>query len=184
MNKFIVGLILGIAIAGGLAYYLNNAPSQFVNKVTNNEGNGIDSNSSSPIILAPSTKYQEATSNTGSKSNTPTDVDDIDASAPSYDFYDILQGKKSVDDTSDAPKTQTTHYFVQAGSFHSQDMANDMKATLALLGIDAKIKSENNNGKMLNSIIIGPFNSADEADDTMVKLKDNDISATLIKVEN
>jgi cell division protein FtsN len=63
-------------------------------------------------------------------------------------------------------------------------MANDMKATLALLGIDAKIKSENNNGKMLNSIIIGPFNSADEADDTMVKLKDNDISATLIKVEN
>jgi ABC-type lipoprotein release transport system permease subunit len=50
MNKFIVGLILGIAIAGGLAYYLNNAPSQFVNKVTNNEGNGIDSNSSSPII--------------------------------------------------------------------------------------------------------------------------------------
>jgi cell division protein FtsN len=184
MNKFIIGLVLGIAIAGGLAYYLNNAPSQFVNKVTNNQSGFVGSGASAPVLLAPGTKYQVAASNAVAKPSSSTDANAANASAPSYDFYDVLQGKKSVSNSSDTTTAQTPRYFIQAGSFSSQNLANDMKARLALLGVDARIKSQQDNGKMINRIIIGPFNSEDEATDIITTLKDNDISATLIKIGN
>jgi len=183
MNKFIIGLVLGIAIAGGLAYYLNNAPSQFVNRVTNNQSGSLGSSASAPVILAPGSKYQVAASNAVAKSGEATD-NTPKASAPSYDFYDVLQGKKSVDNSSDAVAMKTPQYYLQAGSFSSQNLANDMKARLALLGIDARIKSQQDNGKMLNRIVIGPFGSKDEATYTMTTLKDNNINATLIQLSN
>ncbi|MCE3268136.1 MAG: hypothetical protein K0R49_388 [Burkholderiales bacterium] len=180
MNKFIVGLVLGIAIAGGLAYYLNNAPSQFVNKVTNNQSGSSLSNASAPIILAPGTKYQVAESNATVSHKEA----DSSASAPSYDFYDVLQGKKAASNSNSNTTKKAKRYFLQAGSFNSQNLANDMKARLALLGVDAKIKSKQDNGKMTNRIIVGPFNSENEANDAINTLKDNDISATLIITGN
>ena len=182
MNKFIIGLILGIAIAGGLAYYLNNVPSQFVNKVTNNQSGSISPSASAPVILAPGTKYQVAESNVVARPSAPADTN---ASAPSYDFYDVLQGKKAASSASaETTAKKPTRYYLQAGSFSSQNLANDMKAQLALLGIDAKIKSKQDNGKMINRIIIGPFNSEDDANDTISTLNDNGITATLIKSNN
>lgn len=186
MNKFIIGLILGIAIAGGLAYYLNNAPSQFVNKVTNNQSALIAPNASAPVILAPGTKYQVAESNAVARTVAPANTNTTNASAPSYDFYDVLQGKKAA--SNNGPNTNPTkkaiRYYLQAGSFSSQNLANDMKAQLALLGVDARIKSKQENGKMINRIIVGPFDSEDEADDTINTLKDSGINATLIKISN
>lgn len=184
MNKFIIGLILGIAIAGGLAYYLNNAPSQFVNRVTNNPTSSIVENASAPVILAHGTKYQVAASSAVVAKNNSDSNNTANASEPSYDFYDVLQGKKSVSNSSNVAAAKVTVYFLQVGSFDSQDLANDMKARLALQGVDAKIKSQQENGKMINKIIIGPFDSEDEASAVMSKLNDNDINAKLIKIAN
>jgi len=177
MNKFIIGLILGIAIAGGLAYYLNNTPAQFVNRVSNNS-NTMDNKSSSPIILAPSTQLQELhNASQGVAGNAATEQ----ASAPNYDFYDILQGRKAAD-TKTEPEAKVTVYYVQAGVFDTQNGANDMKAQLALLGIDAKIRSQQNNGKIINRIIIGPFKTDDDANDVISQLNDNGIHAKLIEI--
>lgn len=187
MNKFIIGLILGIAIAGGLAYYLNNAPSQFVNKL-GGESVGTNIGASSPVILAPGTKYQVAASNAvaNQRANaSDSSVAPANASAPSYDFYDVLQGKKSAASGSNSNSVEkVTRFYLQAGSFSAQNLANDMKARLALLGVDARIKSQQDNDKMINRIIVGPFDSEDEANEVMGKLKDNDINATLIKISN
>lgn len=183
MNKFIIGLILGIAIAGSLAYYLNNVPTQFVNKVTNSPA-AIMTNAVRPVILAPGTKYQIAPSDATAKSDTSANTNAKNASAPTYDFYDVLQGKKSASNNSNNVPTKVLHYYLQVGIFDSQDLANDMKAQLALLGVDAIIKSQQHNGKIINQIIIGPFNSESAATDTTKILKDNDITATLIQIDN
>lgn len=186
MIKFIVGLVIGIAIAGGLAYYLNNAPTQFVNKVSNTAG-GISTNGSAPVVLAPSTKYQVAASNAVMNPRVaPENSDNANASAPSYDFYDVLQGKKSAGSGSDSDNvgTKSARFYLQAGTFSSQDLANDMKARLALMGINARVKSQQSNGKIINRIIIGPFNSEGEASVVLSQLKDNEINATLVKISN
>lgn len=183
MNKFIIGLILGIAIAGGIAFYLNNAPSQFISKVSHNESGGITT-SSSPIILAPGTKLQEIDSAPTTSVDNQAVGSANNASAPDYDFYNILQGKKANASTAPQPAAKVSKYYIQAGAFSDQNLANDMKARLALLGFDALIKSQQDNGKMINRIIVGPLNSEAQAMEIIRQLANDDIKATLIKINN
>lgn len=192
MNKFIIGLILGIVIAGGLSYYLNNMPTKFINKVNNDQLSGItNGNSSEPIILAPGTRLQQARSYDGipqqqnpSSNTMPNNAseDNDSASEPSYDFYDVLQGKKSakVDSNSQSQTSKIVRNYLQVGIFDSEDLANNMKARLALMGIDSTIKSQQEKGKIINQILIGPFNNENDLNDVMARLNENNIRAELI----
>jgi cell division protein FtsN len=188
MNKFIVGLILGIAIAGGIAYYFNKNPNQFVNKAANESG-GI-ATSSSPVILSPGTKINDITSTSAPVHRQNPDAakdaseQPSNASAPSYDFYDILQGKKAADNTDKEPTVnKSLRYYIQVGAFSEQNLANDMKARLALMGIEAKIKSGQEASKIINRVLIGPFPSEDATQDMMSKLEAENIRTTLVQIK-
>ena len=185
MNKFLIGLVIGIAIAGGLAVYLNNAPTEFIKK--NVTSNGAIA-SSSPLILAPGTKIEEVSHVAKEKSA---------ASTTSYDFYEVLQARHATNssdkvnnvkpvaskpkDTASAP-APGTKFYVQAGAFSSGELASDMKGQLALLGIDSVIASEENDGKTLNRVLIGPMNNEMRAQKIINKLSDQQIHAVLIRV--
>ncbi|HMT02419.1 MAG TPA: SPOR domain-containing protein [Burkholderiales bacterium] len=177
MNKFLVGLILGIAIAGGVAFYLNSMPNQFENKAANRESGAIITNSG-PLILAPGTKLQEFREKE-SKDN---------ASTVNYDFYDILQGKKSADSmqnkTKENPEKNSTTYFVEAGAFDQESLAQDMKARLTLLGIDSSIKDQQIDNKVVKKVIIGPLDSEDRANQLIDRLSGEDISAEINSEKN
>ena len=180
MNKFLVGLILGIAIAGGLAVYLNNAPTPFLNKNLVATGNN---NSSGTIILAPGTKIrvEASAANNHTKNN---------ASEGNYDFYDVLQSQKAVssgpEDTSAKQNASTPSskpvFFVQAGAFSTQDLASDMKAQLALIGITSTIKSQSAGGNTVNRVLVGPFSNEEDAQKVINQLSDEQISAALVRV--
>jgi cell division protein FtsN len=185
MNKFLIGLVLGIAVAGGLAYYLNNAPSQFVNKVTNNNSSDTIATASGPMILQPGTKLQQVTNTSPNNGSANSDA----ASAPKYDFYAILPGKKSASSelnasASSAESAKTNKYYVQAGAFTDPALANNMKARLALLGFASQIRSSQNNNVVVNQIILGPFSAESEAESTLKQLTDNKIDATIIQNNN
>ena len=186
MNKFIVGLVFGIAIAGGLAVYLNNAPTPFVNKtvVTSSA-----SSSSGPIILAPGTKIQEATPD--DTKNTP---DAKTNASSSYDFYDVLQAKKAssavviqksvkANPVASVP-VAVAKYFIQAGAFGDEELAADMKGRLALLGIDSTIKSQPQGNSTVNRVLIGPLTTEENAQKIINQLSDQQINAVLIRITN
>lgn len=183
MNKFLVGLILGIAIAGGLAVYLNNAPTPFLNKdlvaTSNNNSSGI-------MILAPGTKIKvEASANNsdaGNKNN---------ASEGNYDFYDVLQSEKavshspqeaSIKQSASSPPQPKTIFLVQAGAFSTEDLASNMKAQLALIGITSTIKSQDVGNNTVNKVLIGPFSNEEDAQKTINQLSDEQINAVLIRI--
>lgn len=178
MGKFIVGLILGIAIAGGLAFYLSNTPNQIVNKVTNSGVNLGVANSSAPLVLAPGTKLQQASG------VVPRDT----SSAQNYDFYNILPGGKTNASGANINNSQSVNansvFIVQAGVFTDQDSANDMKARLALLGIDSQIKSQQQDNKVINRVIVGPFASVDDANAIRSRLKNENIQGVVVKINN
>ncbi len=92
MNKFLVGLVLGIAIAGGLAVYLNNVPTPLLNKALVATSSN---NSSGTMILAPGTKIKPEVDNSNDNANKN------NVSEGNYDFYDVLQSQKSVANKSD-----------------------------------------------------------------------------------
>ena len=172
--KFFIGLILGVIVAGGLSIYLNKAQNPFIDKVEMNVTNSpalIDS--SSPITLAPSTSLKEADSNNNVQSQDQNQ---------NYDFYDVLPGKKNLNQQSSAPTTQNElKYYVQVGAFNNQESANDLKAKLALLGISTTIKSSNENNTIINRVIIGPLDNEDQANQIINQLHDQDISGIMVK---
>jgi len=182
--KFLIGLLFGIAIAGGVAYYLNKAPNPFVDKGITSNNTGSNMNSSAPLILAPGTKMQAA-----SDQNQPANADNNkpQASSPNYDFYDVLQGKKDINPKAEAstPATVKPHGFIiQVGAFSEPDLANNLKARMALLGYTVKIRQREENGKIINKVVMGPFDSEAQAEEILDQIKQQDIDGTIINLNN
>ena len=184
MGKFIIGLIIGVGIAGGLAFYLSNAPTQIVNKASNSGINSGMINGSSPIVLAPGTKLQQASDSLSKNASQGA----TNIAPQSYDFYNILPGNKTSavrnKSSDNSLASEESNYAVQAGVFTDQNAANDMKARLALLGIDSQIKSQQQSNKVINWVLIGPFTGEDEADEMVGRLKNENIQGIVIKVGN
>lgn len=190
MGKFIIGVVLGIAIAAGLAFYLNNMPNQFVKRV-GNTATSVSGNASGPIILAPGTKLQEIKNSSAVAASDGDDEDasGTDASSPSYDFYNVLQGKNASDVQKKAvkaqaqnnPKPKDLRVYVEAGAFANADAASNMAAQLTLLGYSPKIRTEQTGDKTVNQILIGPFDSSNKAGDVIKDLAKEKITAVLYK---
>lgn len=103
--------------------------------------------------------------------------------APSFDFYKVLPGDAPSElPPSAAPAAPATRYFLQAGAFHNADDADNLKAQLAMLGVEAVIQTGEVAGKgVFHRVRVGPFNAMDEVNRTRSLLTQNDIPATLVK---
>lgn len=104
--------------------------------------------------------------------------------APDYDFYKVLPG-----DTPAAPpepsvqiKPKPPRYFLQAGAFQDADDADNLKAQLALLGVEAQIQTSVIPDKgVMHRVRIGPFKAMDAVNNTRTLLIQNNIDADLVK---
>ncbi|HUX30794.1 MAG TPA: SPOR domain-containing protein [Thiobacillus sp.] len=103
--------------------------------------------------------------------------------APSFDFYKVLPGDAQGElPPSTAPAAPATRYFLQAGAFQNADDADNLKAQLAMLGVEAVIQTGEVAGKgVFHRVRVGPFSTMDEVDRTRSLLTQNDIPATLVK---
>ena len=103
--------------------------------------------------------------------------------APSFDFYKVLPGDAPGElPPSAAPAAPTLHYYLQAGAFQNADDADNLKAQLALLGLEAEIQTSDIADKgVFHRVRVGPFRAMDEVDSTRSLLAQNNIPATLVK---
>lgn len=103
--------------------------------------------------------------------------------APSFDFYKVLPGDAPGElPSAAAPHASTPLYYLQAGAFQNADDADNLKAQLALLGVEAVIQTgEVANKGVFHRVRVGPFSALDEVDRTRSLLTQNNIPATLVK---
>ncbi len=104
--------------------------------------------------------------------------------APSFDFYKMLPS----DATREAPPSPrpaaiTTLYYLQAGAFQNPADADNLKAQLALLGVETVIQTRDLGGDLgvFHRVRVGPFHAMDEINNTRALLTQNNIPATLVK---
>lgn len=166
----LIGLVLGLAIALGAAWYINKMPNPFSGRV------------------APPAKEPAKTGAPAAK------TDDKAAKAqegkPRFDFYKILPGNEEpVTDRQlkDAQKASTAAhketFFLQAGAFQSAPDADNLKARLALLGVEAAIQTTLLPDKgVLHRVRIGPYTSIEELNSTRKTLNQNGIDSALIRM--
>lgn len=155
-SGLMIGVLVGLIFAIGVALWVR---------------------SSNPF-KSPDPIPQAAT--TGSPQSAPPEPEP----APNYDFYKVLPG-----DTPTAPPEaepvivpNPPRYYLQAGAFQDADDADNLKAELALLGIEAQIQTGvvADQG-VLHRVRIGPFTAMDAVNSTRSVLMQNNIEADLVK---
>ena len=111
---------------------------------------------------------------------------------PRYEFFESLPAAEVSTDT-EPYKTLTpggyvepSKHLVQAGSFQTQDDANRLRARLMLTGMNADINisidTRNNADEVWHRVVVGPFSSEQDAEQTMASLRKHDVSPILLQV--
>ena len=103
--------------------------------------------------------------------------------APSFDFYKVLPSERPSELPPAArPSAPTPRYFLQAGAFRNPADADNLKAQLALLGVEATIQtSEVADKGVFHRVRVGPYRGMDELNRTRSLLTQNNIPTTLVK---
>lgn len=166
----LVGLLLGLGIALGAAWYINKMPSPFLR--------------SPPTVKSETLK--PAPPETPKNERKSASVPDA---KPRFDFYKILPGKEepATDKQLKEAQKQSTAakeaFFLQAGAFQNAPDADNLKARLALLGIQASIQATTLPDKgVWHRVRIGPYTNIEELNRARDTLKQNGVETTLIKV--
>jgi cell division protein FtsN len=167
-----IGLVLGLAIATAAAIYVTNAPVPFVNKTQQQRAATPQADQK----LAEAAKAGAA-------------------ERPKFDFYKILPGQEEPvtdRDLKSAAARQAEKsgaprdlYFVQAGAFQNPADADNLKARLALMGLQASVEPANLPDKgTWYRVRLGPYTQLDEINRVRQTLAQNAIDASLVKIKN
>lgn len=171
MLGMLLGLILGLGIALSVAWYINKMPSPFLDR----------GRSAASEPTKPPTEAQKSPEQTAKAPNTK----------PRFDFYKILPGAEEPatdQQFKDAQKQAAANaareaFFLQAGAFQSAPDADNLRARLALLGVEATVQTTALPDRgVWHRVRVGPYTSVEALARTRDTLKQNGIETTLIKV--
>ncbi len=103
--------------------------------------------------------------------------------APSFDFYKVLPGDANSAMPPITGKVEETPlYYLQVGAFQNPADADNLKAQLALLGVEASIQTRELGEKgVFHRVRIGPLRAMDDINRMRALLAQNNIAATLVK---
>ncbi len=74
-------------------------------------------------------------------------------------------------------------YFIQAGAFRTPEDAEQQRARLLLMGVQAKVSEREQAGRTVYRVRVGPFNDKDEADKAKSRLDNNSVETALVRVQ-
>ena len=175
MAGILIGMVVGVVFAAGIAWYMMKSPTPFLQKTPLAD--------KPPALLNPqSPPAGTADSNVSDK--------------PRFEFYKVLTDKqdktivappKPADKTRAADSKPSAGYephLLQAGSFQNAGDAEKLKAKLALLGVEANVQSANIPDKgVWYRVRLGPYKTAEEENNARSFLKQNGVDSTPIRTQ-
>ncbi len=181
-----IGLLLGLGIAVGVAYYMNHSQIPFINKVKPADRAGTALTEPAPSTAAPGTALPPPVAPMAGQSQSP--------DKPRFDFYKILPGteeavsEQQIKQAERAPSTVDSgkvKFFLQAGSFPNGADAENLKARMALIGVEATVQSADLGDKgVWNRVMVGPYAKIEDTTKLRQLLSQNGIEATMIKIKD
>ena len=103
---------------------------------------------------------------------------------PVYRFYDELKTQEVTVDAKEVEQREQAdyNYALQAGSFKAADDAEQQRAEIILLGLDATVESKTSaNGSTRYRVIVGPFTSRSKLQSSRSTLINNNVPTLVIK---
>jgi cell division protein FtsN len=172
------GLVLGLAVALGIAFYLNKTPIPFVSA----KAKPAEKDAKPPAIAG----MPQGTAPTGTPEK------------PKFDFYKILPGQEETVTEKELKARAAAAasskggqqdpskdvYFIQAGSFQNPAEADNQKARLAILGFESSVEPAALPDKgTWYRVRMGPYKKVDEINRVRQTLAQNGIDASLVKIK-
>jgi cell division protein FtsN len=177
----LAGMVIGVALAAAVAWFLKKSPSPFVNR----EQPALAEPQPESTMPAASAEHPAVTGNGKQR----------------FQFYTILTDKQKTtavvqarpaDQAKTADKDQTVKsrlpayqpQILQAGSFPNANDAENLKAKLALMGVEANIQAATIKDKgVWYRVRLGPYKNADELNRARGILKQNGVDSTPMRVQ-
>jgi cell division protein FtsN len=75
------------------------------------------------------------------------------------------------------------NYFIQAGAYRTPEDAEQQRARLLLLGMQARVTEREQAGRTVYRVRLGPFDKKDDADKVKDRLDNNSIETALVRVQ-
>jgi cell division protein FtsN len=187
----LIGMVAGLAIAGGVAYYIMKQPRPFQGREPQHE---VAPEPQKPAAPAVQPVQGPATAPVPARAASA-----VGETKPRFEFYKVLTDKPedpiSVPKSSkpapapreiakpqaaaQAPSVSNDARFLQAGSFSNADDADKLKARLALLGMEASVQTVTLPEKgVWHRVRLGPYNTAEGLSRARDTLKQNGVDAT------
>jgi cell division protein FtsN len=208
----ILGALVGLGAALAVAVYITKVPVPFMNKgqSRNTDSDAAEAkknrdwNPNAPLAGKNGVKVPASASASGEVSNSTlaepaAPVAPAIAIAPKANASAAKTAKPAVpavpgDPLGDLAKAKSEapssgsgadpfSYFIQAGAFRTPEDAEQQRARLLLLGMQAKVSEREQAGRTVYRVRLGPFNRKDDADKAKERLDNNSIETALVRVQ-
>ena len=172
----LAGIVIGVGLAAAVAWFMKRSPSPFVNR-------------EQPALAVPQPESALPAIPVEQPPAQPGD------DKQRFQFYKILTDKQKAPPVAPAVpvdqtrplKPQTPAFqpqILQAGSFPNANDAENLKAKLALLGVEASIQSATIKDKgVWYRVRLGPYKTAEDMNKARGFLKQNGVDSTPMRVQ-
>ena len=207
----IVGLLVGLSVALGVALYITKAPVPFINKVPQRGADqdaaeaarNKDWDPNAPLAGKNPARGSAAVTSgvVGSAAPAASAVATGPAAAPTAapsaaakgtrDPAAILTARGAASAArgaasaakSTAAGAEALLFFVQAGAYSRAEDAEQQRAKLALMGLDARVSEREQSGRTVHRVRLGPFDRRDQAEGIQSRLSETNVESTLVRME-
>jgi len=179
-----IGLVFGVIFALGIAWYINRTPIPFMS--------GRASKAPPADTPAEPDKSGKPAAIPGQPAALPGKPGDKPLEKPRFDFYKILpEGEKaSTKPANEKPAGAGSDaaagekFYLQLGAFLNPADADNLKAKVALMGLEASVQKVDTPEKgTMHRVRLGPYLAPEEMESARSQLAQNGISATLVKIK-
>ncbi|WP_245541910.1 SPOR domain-containing protein [Uliginosibacterium gangwonense] len=197
VSGVLIGLLIGIIIAAAIALYINFGPKPFtspkVDTVTKPAQSAPVGNvapidlpgkpGDRPVGPKPTVSAPAAANNPPPAASASTPASG-DGEKNKFDFYKILPGGDAASTPVPAKPVEapSNKVSLQAGAYQNPSDADNLKARLALAGVEAKVQRVDLGDKgVFYRVRLGPFDTAAEADAMRARLATEGIETSIVR---
>lgn len=196
----IIGALIGLAAALAVAVYVTKVPIPFMNKSQPRSPDhdaaeakkNRDWDPNAPLYGKNPVKPAPAPAPGPVGEQKPVAEPVAKPAKPSADpIGDLAKAKQAAPPAPEAPavtgaapaSADPFNYFVQVGAFRTPEDAEQQRAKISLMGLQAKVTEREQSGRTVYRVRLGPFDKKDDAEKAKERLDASGVETALVRVQ-